>query len=162
MRCSMFTDSVDFLGPNVGRNGFSGVLESCWVDFGAGDAGIVLSLFLLSVVVDGPAVFIEGTGRLVRGEAGTVEGRTVLVFAASRVEADGILRFASGFRSAAAVLFNAVRRAAAAAIIFESALFTVGAMEALLAVPATVGFLFSTAGVGFLPSSTELTEGFEW
>jgi hypothetical protein len=137
----------------------------------AGDAGIVLSLFLAGSVPAGAAFVADDvafTGLEVLATAAVV-GRAALVagFDVAFVGlASAAVRLATGFFSVAEGPM-VVRRDGADEDCFTSVALLgagAGARDARLAVPDTIGLLFSASGLvaDFFDSSAELIDGFGW
>lgn len=160
----MLTDIVDFLEPNAGLVGFrdfSELDDAPVVTLLAGDAAIVLSLFLGSGAAAEGGARVVVTGRVARvvPAVEVADGRTLLVADLSGVAG---VRVERGFCAEAAALDDppsVLRLEEAKGAVFSAvALAADGANETLFAVPATEGRLFSKV---FLLSSTELMEAFE-
>ena len=144
---------MDFRAPRVG-------LVGCEV-LTAGEAGIVLSRFLVSVEVAAvPVLVAVADGRTVLGVLETVEGRATVV-----VERDDEAspRVLNGFLSVAVELPTVVRLDAGATEVLLSVAFVNadGANDARFAAPDSIGLLFSAEGLEgpFFGSSMELVDG---
>ena len=158
---------MDFLGPRLGLESFSdfpGLAVEIFAVLEAGEAGILLSLFLTSAVVAGETGFVDGMTRLVRAALGVPEDRGAVVgaFDASLPPGEAVVRLESGLRSVVDALPKAVRRVALLGDALLSGAFAASASEDLFAVPETVGFLFSDDGTDLLLSSIELIEALYW
>ena len=128
-------DIVDFRAPKAGRSGFAGGEDTCV----AGDAGIVLNLFLPSA---GPLkdVFESVDDRAVRGVVVVAE-----FLGLSPTGFNGVLALEIGFFSAADEELAATRCAVDEIGGLFSASFeaVAGVRDARLAAPDTNGFLVS-------------------
>ena len=174
----MVTDIVDFRAPSAGLTGFAGV------DFGAaswdggvasdvpgaGDAGMVLNLFLIGSNADirFAALSEVVARRLFRGVLDTGVGLALFVagFKAVFVGLLALVRLAGkGFLSVLALPPRVDRRSSDddAGFREEDVEGVVGAIEARFAALLLAGFLFSSAdpAAAFLVSSTELVDALD-